>query len=82
MNKTTNYEMYDSIPDIISVAELQKILHIGRQAAYTLIRNNEIRYLKIGRSIRIPKRCLLDYFENSCYNTAKATDRLPTEKEV
>ena len=82
MNKTKNYVMYDSIPDIISVSDLQQILHIGRHAAYSLIRNNEIRCLKIGRAIRIPKRCLLDYIENSCYNTITATDRLPTETEV
>lgn len=79
---STNYEMYHSIPDVLSVSDLQKILHIGRHAAYSLVRNNEIRYLKIGRTIRIPKRCLLDYIENSCYNASAATDRLPPETEV
>lgn len=82
MSNITNYEMYSSIPDIITVPELQNILHIGRQAAYRLVRNNEIKHIKIGKTIRIPKRCLLDYIENSCYNGAIATDRLPKETEV
>ena len=80
MNQEHN--LYESIPDILTVAQLQKILCVGRKAAYDLIHEKKIKSIKIGRSIRIPKRCLLDFIENSCYNTSIATNRLPEETEV
>lgn len=80
MNQEHN--LYESIPDILTVAQLQEILCVGRKAAYDLIHEKKIKSIKIGRSIRIPKRCLLDFIENSCYNAPIATNRLPEETEV
>ena len=80
MNNTP--ALYESIPDILTVQQLQKILGIGRKAAYDLIQENKIKHIRIGRNIRIPKRCLLDFIENSCYNAPTATNRLPEETEV
>ncbi len=75
------HKLYESIPDILTVAQLQKVLCIGRKAAYDLIRERKIESIKIGRSIRIPKHCLLDFIENTCYNTNVAIFRLPAEME-
>ena len=80
MNQEHN--LYETIPDILTVTQLQDILCIGKKAAYDLIHEKKIKSIKIGRSIRIPKRCLLDFIENSCYNTNIVTNRLPEETEV
>lgn len=70
----------DTLPDVLTVAQLQDYLKIGRKAAYDLIHIGAIKHLKIGRTIRIPKRFVLEYIESSCYNIS-ATDRLPKETE-
>ena len=69
------------LPDVLTVTQMQAVLHIGRKAAYDLIRTGTVKHLRIGKSIRIPKRFLLEYMETSCYNI-DATDRLPEETEV
>ena len=65
---------YDSIPDIMTVDEMRNVLKIGRNKAYSLVRNGEIKSLKIGGSLRIPKRYLIDFIDSPCYNDIVATD--------
>lgn len=47
----------------LRVEDLMPILGIGRNTAYRLVRSGEIRSIKIGRQIRIPRQALLDYLE-------------------
>lgn len=37
------------------------LLGIGRNTAYELIRSGQIRSVRIGRQIRIPREALLDF---------------------
>lgn len=53
----SNYEVY-------TVPELAAILKIGRNAAYDLVKSGNIRSIRIGKSIRIP-RSALEKFLNS-----------------
>lgn len=48
-------------PDVLSVDELQQILRIGRSAAYTLLRENTIKTLKVGNRYIIPKQSVIDF---------------------
>lgn len=48
-------------PDIMSVRDIQNILHIGRSKAYDLLKSGELRALRIGTKYRIPKAYLLDF---------------------
>lgn len=68
-------------PAILTVSQVQDILHISRTTAYKMIRSNEIKSLRIGRSIRIPKVCIMDYIQSTCY-TNGCNEPLPFEKEV
>lgn len=71
-------------PDILTVSDLQKLLNIGRSTAYRLIENGEIRCIRVGRTIRIPKRFVADFIKNSifcieinakiCYNKSVTAD--------
>ena len=51
------------LPITLCVEDLMPILGIGRNTAYRLVRTGEIRSIRIGRQIRIPRQVLLDYLE-------------------
>jgi excisionase family DNA binding protein len=57
--------MFEKYPDVVTVAELAKMLNIGRNTAYELVRDNIIRNVKIGKSIRIPKKAVIQFIEYS-----------------
>lgn len=52
---------YNEIPAVITVEELAETLRIGRNSAYKLVKSGEIDIIRIGRTIRIPRKALLDY---------------------
>ena len=47
--------MFKDYPDIVSVADLQKILGIKKTKAYELVQNRTIKAMKVGRDYKIPK---------------------------
>ena len=59
------YTHYDQLPLVLSVDELTKILGIGRNTAYDLIRCGKIRSVRIGHKIRIPKDSLLQFLQEN-----------------
>ena len=59
------YTHYDQLPLILSVDELAKILGIGRNTAYDLIRCGKIRSVRIGHKIKIPKDSLLEFLQEN-----------------
>ena len=56
-NKYCNLQ---DLPMTLRVEELMPILGIGRNTAYELIRSGQIRSIRIGRQIRIPRDALLE----------------------
>lgn len=60
--------MLENFPDILTVAQLQEALSIGRSKAYSLLREGKLPYLRIGRQVRIPKKYLLDFLSDASYN--------------
>ena len=50
-----------SYPDVLTVNALSTILQVSTTTCYSLIKNNEIRSIRIGNQIRIPKIYLFDY---------------------
>ena len=59
------YTHYDQLPLVLSVDELTKILGIGRNTAYDLIRCGRIRSVRIGHKIKIPKDSLLEFLQEN-----------------
>jgi len=60
-----NYIFYDDIPLIMTVEDLMPILLIGRNTAYDLVRSGEIKSIRVGRQIRIPRDALIAFLENT-----------------
>ncbi len=56
--KTVTLRRY---PDLLTVKDIQDILHVGRSTAYSLLQSGQIRSLRIGSIYRIPKTYLTDY---------------------
>ncbi|MCM1296651.1 MAG: helix-turn-helix domain-containing protein [Muribaculaceae bacterium] len=59
--------MFKEYPDILTVAQLARALHISKASAYRLVNEHLIGCKRIGRKIIVPKRCLIDYVLSARY---------------
>ena len=67
MNKLSMFENY---PDVVEVEDLRVMLGgISKKLAYRLLANQEIRSVRVGRSYKIPKVCVIEYLmgEEMCH---------------
>lgn len=55
------YRDLHELPTTLRVEDLMPLLGIGRNTAYELIRSGQIRSVRIGRQIRIPRDALLEF---------------------
>ena len=55
------YRNLHDLPMTLRVEDLIPILGIGRNTAYELIRSGQLRSIRIGRQIRIPRDALLEF---------------------
>ena len=55
------YRDLHDLPMTLRVEDLMPLLGIGRNTAYELIRSGQIRSVRIGRQIRIPRDALLEF---------------------
>lgn len=51
------------VPDLLTVHEVARVLRIGRNTAYALVRSGRVRSLRIGRAVRVPKEALRRFLE-------------------
>ena len=59
--------MFNDYPDIITVEHLTEMLHIGKSSAYSLLQDNQIQHVKVGRKYIIPKQAVLSFVGGICY---------------
>ncbi|MBQ1371975.1 MAG: helix-turn-helix domain-containing protein [Oscillospiraceae bacterium] len=53
-----NHQLPESV---LTVRDLSEYLRIGRDSAYALVRSGQIRSVRIGRQIRIPRAAVDAY---------------------
>lgn len=56
--------MFESYPDVVTVAEIQKMLRISRSSVMKLIQSGAIDHRVAGRRILISKSSVIAYFES------------------
>lgn len=56
-----NQELFSEYDDVLSIEDVMDMLHIGKNTVYSLLRNNEIRNLKIGKRYIIPKQSVINF---------------------
>ena len=53
--------MLNNTKDILTIKDLQKLLHIGRNTALRLVQGGEIEGFKVGRQWRVAKMSIAKY---------------------
>lgn len=61
MVTNTSYRTLEEVPLMLDVPAVAKILGVGKNMAYALVNSGEIKGLRIGCKIRVPKQNLVDY---------------------
>lgn len=51
----------DDLPEFLSPEEFRRYLGLGRSTVYELLRRDELRHVRFGRCIRIPKAVLREF---------------------
>ena len=51
----------ENLPPILRVEDLKGVLDIGRNSAYALVRSGQIRSVKVGRQLRVPRKAVLEF---------------------
>lgn len=55
----------DLLPDMITIPELVKFLRISRAAGYELARSANFPAIRIGKSVRVPKKLFIEWLKNN-----------------
>ena len=53
--------MLDQYEDIMTISDLREVLNIGSNAAYRLLKQEEISAFRIGRTWKIPKQSVIRF---------------------
>ena len=54
---------FDNLPLALTVLEAGQVLRVGRSVTYELVRSGQLRSVRSGRSIRIPRDALVEYLQ-------------------
>ena len=57
--------MLKNEPEVLMVSEAAKILRIGKNKAYDLIKNGKLSSIKMGGKIIVPKMCLVRFLTDT-----------------
>ena len=56
---------FSTYPDVITIDDVQKMLKIGRNVAYGLLRDGRIKTIKVGKKYIIPKKSVIDFLNTA-----------------
>lgn len=57
------YQSINDLPLVLSVEDLTVVLNIGRNTAYAMVHSGQIRSIRVGNRIRIPRYAVLRFLE-------------------
>ena len=55
------YRSLEELPLALRVEDLMPVLGIGRNTAYELVRSGQIRIIRIGRQLRVPRDAVAEF---------------------
>ena len=59
--------MLNNTKDILTLKELQELLHIGKNTALRLVQSGEIEAFRVGNQWRVTKDSMIKYIRKICY---------------
>jgi len=54
----------DDYPDVLTIDDVRKVLHIGRSTAYQILKKGTIPCFRVGKQHRVYREALRRYLEN------------------
>lgn len=60
--QSTEFEEY---PDIVTPDDIQKMLRIGRNSVYDLLKQGKIKSLRVGKKYLIPKTSVINFLQTA-----------------
>lgn len=67
--------MFKNEPDVLTVPDVIRLLRIGKNSVYGLIKEGKIGSIKQGKKIIVPKVCLVEFLADE--RNYQVTSRLP-----
>jgi len=61
-------KIFENYSDIVSIGDIMSMLGIGKSSVYGLLKNDQIRHVRVGRKYIIPKQAVIDFINGVCYN--------------
>lgn len=61
MTERDYYSMFKDAPDVLTVTEAAKLLRLGKNKTYDLIKSGLLHSIKWGGKIIVPKVCLIEF---------------------
>ena len=55
------YKDFEQLPLVLSVPEVARVLNLGRDTTYGLVRSGRIRSVRVVRQYRVPKAAVMEY---------------------
>jgi len=63
--------MFDDYPDIVTVTQICKMLNLGRNSVYRLLKNGSIHHVQLGRKRIVPKKSVIQFLDTAWYNESQ-----------
>ena len=60
--------MFEKFSDIVTVEDIMDMLGVGRSTVYSMLRNNNIPHVRVGRKYIIPKSSVIGFLDATRYN--------------
>ena len=60
--------IFQDYPDVLTISQVAQALGIGRKAAYSLVHENKLGCVRVGKIIKVPKFCLEEYLQTAREN--------------
>lgn len=54
-------EMFIGYPDVVTPEDLQVMLNVGRNTVYAILKEGQIKTIKVGKKYIIPKQNVIDF---------------------
>ena len=60
--------MFEKYPDVVSVDHIAAMLNLGKSSVYSLLRNHQLRHVRVGTKYIVPKQSVIDFVSGVCYD--------------
>ena len=65
LNIDNNNNLFSEYKDVVKVDDVMKMLGIGKNTVYDLLRNKKIKSIQLGKKYIIPKKCVIEFINSA-----------------